>query len=225
MPLQEEAGLRVDWVAPGSERPRPDLLVLPGSKDSLADLAQLRATGEAARIQRWARQGTWVLGLCGGFQMLGRRLTDPLGVDGGRRGGSGEGLGLLDLETRMAKDKVLALRRLSAGTRFGRLELSGYEIHHGRSRCGVGAVVEAAGPGGEALLVSDGGGVWGSYLHGILDEAPFRRAFVGAVAKAQGKRWRGGGLDRPQRREQSLDRWSAHLAKHLDLSFLPRRPL
>jgi adenosylcobyric acid synthase len=200
------------------------LLVLPGSKDSLADLAELRRSGEAERIQRWAAQGTWILGLCGGFQMLGQSLRDPLGVDGGKRGAAAQGLGLLDVVTSMGRDKVLALRRVPARTRLGRMELSGYEIHHGRSRCGAGAVVEATGPAKEPLLVSDGAGVWGSYLHGILDEAPFRRAFLGACAKAQGKRWSGKGADRAERREQSLDRWAAHLAQHLDLGFLPRRP-
>jgi adenosylcobyric acid synthase len=224
MPLQEEAGVRLSWVAPGAERPRPDLLVIPGSKDSLADLAQLWASGEAARILRWAGQGTWILGLCGGFQVLGRRVLDPLGVDGGKRMASADGLGLLDLETSMAREKVLAQRRLKARTSLGPLELSGYEIHHGRSRCGAGAVLEASAPGGEPLLVSDGAGIWGSYLHGILDEAPFRRAFLGAVAKAQGRRWHGGGADRAVRREQSLERWASHLAAHLDLGFLPRRP-
>ncbi|HXB98568.1 MAG TPA: cobyric acid synthase [bacterium] len=224
MPLQEEAGVQLSWVAPGAERARPHLLVIPGSKDSLADLAALRASGEAERILRWAGQGTWILGLCGGFQVLGQGLSDPLGVDGGKRGAKALGLGLLDLETRMGRDKVLALRRFTARTRLGRLELSGYEIHHGRSRCGPAAVVEARGPGQEPLLVSDGAGVWGSYLHGLLDEAPFRRAFLGALAKAQGRRWVGGGLDRAERRERSLDRWAAHLARHLDLGFLPRRP-
>ncbi|HXC63776.1 MAG TPA: hypothetical protein VNZ67_05430, partial [bacterium] len=116
------------------------------------------------------------------------------------------------------------LRRFKAATRLGRLELSGYEIHHGRTRAGAAARVEAVGPAGQALMVSDGAGVWGTYLHGVLDEAPFRRAFLGALAKAQGKRWRGGGADRSERREQSLDRWASHLARHLDLSFLPRRP-
>jgi adenosylcobyric acid synthase len=224
MPLQEEAGVQVSWVSPGEARTRPDLLVIPGSKDSLADLDQLRRSGEAARILRWAGQGTWILGLCGGFQLLGKGLRDPLGVDGGKRGAQAQGLGLLDFETSMGRDKVLAQRRLKARTRLGALELSGYEIHHGRSRCGAGVVVEAAGADGEALLLSDGAGVWGSYLHGILDEAPFRRAFLGAVAKAQGRRWRGGGLDRAERRERSLDRWAAHLSEHLDLGFLPRRP-
>jgi cobyric acid synthase len=151
-------------------------------------------------------------------------VQDPLGVDGGQSMASADGLGLLDLETSMAKDKVLAQRRFKARTSLGSLELSGYEIHHGRSRCGAGAVVEAMGPGRAPLLVSDGAGVWGSYLHGILDEAPFRRAFLGAVAKAQGKAWQGRGPDRAERREQSLDRWAAHLSTHLDLGFLPRRP-
>jgi adenosylcobyric acid synthase len=223
MPLQEEAGVQMDWVKPGQERPRPHLLVLPGSKDSLADLAELRRSGEAERIRRWAAQGTWVLGLCGGFQILGSSLNDPLGVDHGRRGAKALGLGLLDVQTSMGRGKVLALRRFKAATRLGRLELSGYEIHHGRTSAGPTARVEAEGPVGQALLVSDGAGVWGTYLHGILDEAPFRRAFLGALARAQGRRWRGGGVDRAQGREQSLDRWAAHLAKHLDLSFLPRR--
>ena len=224
LPLSSERGLRVDWVEPGQERRRPAVLILPGSKDTLADLARLHACGEAARIRAWAAQGTWVLGICGGMQMLGRAVSDPHGVDGGRRGGRAEGLGLLDLGTVMGRDKVLAQRTLSMRNRLGAHPLSGYEIHHGRSQAGPGLKAEARDARGQALLFSDGGSVWGSYLHGLLDQGGFRQAWLSAAAAAQGRRFKGSPRALDADREASLQAWAAHLADHLDLRWLPRRP-
>ena len=85
LPLAQVPGLHLDWVKPGQKRPRPDLVILPGSKDSLADLETLWTTGEAAQLKQWVAQGTWVLGICGGLQMLGSEVVDPAGHDSGRR--------------------------------------------------------------------------------------------------------------------------------------------
>jgi adenosylcobyric acid synthase len=224
LPLAGERGVRLTWVEPGAERPRPALVVLPGSKDSLADLKRLQDSGEAARLKAWAAQGTWILGLCGGLQMLGRGVSDPHGVDGGRFGARAQGLGLLDLATVMGRDKVLRQRKVQARTRLGAVELSGYEIHHGRSQAGPGVRVEAVGPRRQPLLYSDGGGVWGSYLHGILDQGGFRQAFLQAVAVAQGRRFNGSSTALAADREASLAAWAAHLRAHLDLRWLPQAP-
>ena len=218
-------GVALRWANPGAERSRPDLVILPGSKDTVADLEDLVGSGEAKRLEGWRRQGTWVLGVCGGFQMLGRQVDDPAGLDSGRRGSRHPGLGWLDLHTRMGPQKVLAGRDLDARTRLGRLPLQGYEIHHGRTTTGPGVRVEARGPKGEALLVSSRNGrVWGTYLHGIFDAPEFRDAFLGALAKSVGKRYKKGGRSQDQAREQSLKDWAAHVQIHVDLSFLPRRP-
>lgn len=222
--LERLPGVDLQWVAAGAKRPQPDLLILPGSKDSLADLADLRASGEAAQIQAWRKRGTWVLGICGGLQMLGREIRDPQGVDSGRKGSRQAGLGLLDLRTQMRPQKLLAQRREMAWTRLGRLELSGDEIHQGRSQVGPACRVEA-GTRLAPLLCSDARGqVWGTYLHGLLDGPAFRNAFFKALARARGKAWRADTFDLGQQRERDLRRWAAHLEAHLDLGFLPRRP-
>jgi adenosylcobyric acid synthase len=219
--LQDLRGLELRWVRPGQERSQPDLIILPGSKDTVADLELLRTSGEAARLLAWVRQGTWVLGICGGFQMLGRALRDPRGVDSGRRSPWVAGLGLLDVETVMERRKQLAQRRLQARTRWGSLELAGYEIHHGSTRAGAACRIEAGTREAPLLVSRRDGRVWGSYLHGLLDEAPFRDALLSALARARGKRWRIGQAGREAVREASLARWARHLEVHLDLSFLP----
>jgi adenosylcobyric acid synthase len=222
MPLQGLKGVQLRWVKPGQIRSPADLVILPGSKDSLADLRHLRRCGEAARLDAWRRQGTWFLGICGGFQMLGQELADPSGVDGGRRGALEHGFGWLAARTHMAPLKVLELRRLKARTSLGFLPLEGYEIHHGRTRLGPGLRLEA-GTEREPLLVSAAQGeVWGTYLHGILDRPEFRNAFLARLARARGKAWLGaGGVSQNQRREESLRRWTAHIVRHMDLGFLP----
>ena len=225
LPLEAAQDLQVRWSRPGERRPRPDLVILPGSKDTLADLATLWSSGEAEQLLAWAKAGTWILGLCGGYQMLGARVLDLKGHDSGRRSRTGKGLGLLDLETRMARTKVLARREASCQTPWGTQVLKGYEIHHGRTRLGTGAKVRIRGPQAAPWLVSDARGrVWGSYLHGLFENDAWRQAWLGALAKARGKAAPKAALASDRRREQALDRWAAHLAAHLDLRFLPEAP-
>lgn len=225
LPLDGDPALQVRWVKPGEKRPRPDLVLLPGSKDTLADLATLWSSGEAEQLLAWAKAGTWILGLCGGYQMLGRRVVDPKGHDSGRRSQAVPGLGLLDLETQMARTKVLAQRHATCQTPWGVQDLRGYEIHHGRTRLGPGAKVRIQGPGAAPWVVSDGKGrVWGSYLHGLFENDAWRHAWLGALAKAQGKAVPEASMAAGARREQALNRWAAHLIAHLDLSFLPKAP-
>ncbi|MEX2008663.1 MAG: cobyric acid synthase CobQ, partial [Dongiaceae bacterium] len=186
-----------------------DLVVLPGSKSTIADLAFLRAQGWDVDIAAHRRRGGWVLGLCGGYQMLGRRLADPAGVEG--PAGAIAGLGLLDIDTELAGDKTLveaAGRDLATGE-----AVRGYEMHMGRSD-GPGAA--------RPMLALDGGRtdgarsadgrVQGCYLHGLFAADRFRHAFLARIkARAES----GVGYDRDI--DATLDALADHLAAHLDL--------
>ena len=169
--LAQEPGVRVRWCASRWEVADADLVVLPGTRATVADLAWLRAEGIAEVIEQRARAGRPVLGLCGGFQMLGRSIRDQVES----RTGTVPGLGLLPMDVEFAADKRL---RLPRGQAYGVPVTTGYEIHHG---------VAAIDPGAEAFL--DGvraGAVWGTHWHGALDTDAFRRAFLTEVAAVAG---------------------------------------
>lgn len=156
------------WVASPADLVGARAVILPGSKSTAADLAWLRASGLAGAITRLAAQGVPVLGVCGGLQMLGSRIMDPHGVEGG---GDVAGLGLLDLETEFAPLKTTRLTRLTdAETGFA---LEGYEIHHGQTVAGAG--VQALAPG----LLWRQGNVRGTYLHGLLENPAYLERFLG----------------------------------------------
>ena len=208
-PLAAEPDLGLDLVPPGRALPGDaDLVILPGSKATIADLAFLRAQGWDIDLAAHLRRGGRVLGICGGYQMLGRRITDPLGVEG-PAGASVEGLGWLEVETEMAAAKVL---RDSHGVDHLGRPVRGYEMHMGRT----------FGPDAERpLVILDGrpdgarsvdGRVAGCYLHGLFASDSFRAGFLAGLrpGRAEGEAWE-------PRIEAILDRLADHLADHLDL--------
>ncbi|MBB6098292.1 adenosylcobyric acid synthase [Deinobacterium chartae] len=201
-PLRHAPGVSLEAVAPGDPLDAYAAVILPGSRNTVASLEYLRRTGLAARVARAARAGTPLLGICGGMQMLGRVVRDPHGLEGG----DAEGLGLLDLETELAPAKTTAWRevRLEGGAR-----VRGYEIHHGETRAGPGAM-----PYLEAGLGWRQGNVWGVYLHGLLEDAVFRASFLNRLG------WQGEAEDWDALLEAELERaaalvtssgWAAHL--------------
>lgn len=197
-----EPGVLVRWVTDPADLADTDLVVLPGSKATVADLAWVRERGLADAIARHAAAGRPVLGICGGFQMLCRRIDDPVESKAGRTAG----LGLLDADIAFAPAKVL--RRWGA-------PLAGYEIHHGRlTRC---AEAEWFGRDGEPHGVVRGA-VFGTHWHGLLDNDGFRRDWLARVAAAAG---RGGFVpaetDVGARRDAQLDVAADLLAAHLDI--------
>ncbi len=198
-----DPGVLVRWVTDPADVADADLIVLPGSKATVADLAWLRERGLAAAIARHARAGRPVLGICGGFQMLCRCIDDP--VESGA--GQVDGLALLDADIVFRQAKTL--RRWSS-------PLAGYEIHHGHvARCDEEPWF-AAGPDPQGLRR---GAVFGTHWHGLFDNDDFRRAWLSAVAGAAG---RGGFVVTPDtdvagRRDAQLDTIADLLAAHLDV--------
>lgn len=158
-----------------------DAVVIPGSKSVIPDLLELERSGMAGAIRKAARGGrTMVIGLCGGFQMLGRSIADPSGVESSAA--SARGLGLLDVETSLAPEKTL-VRARGRHTASG-LAVEGYEIHHGATSLGGAEPLVVRDDG--AVIGAGGDGVWGTYLHGVFDRDEFRRWLVDRLRERKG---------------------------------------
>ncbi len=211
-PLAAEAGVAVTLVAPGEALPGDaDLVILPGSKSTLADLAAFRAQGWDIDLAAHMRRGGWVLGLCGGYQMLGRQVADPDGIEGAA--GSAPGLGLLNIRTTLTGAKRL-VETTGHDTACGE-RVAGYEMHMGVSDgpdCARPMLRLAAGPDG---AVSRDGRAMGCYLHGLFAADGFRRRFLERIA---GRAHAGPAFD--ARVEAALDEVAATVARSLDLDRL-----
>ncbi len=202
------------WVGPGQAIPPADLIVLPGSKSVQADLTWLRAQGWEAAIRRHLRYGGKLVGICGGFQMLGRRLADPAGREGAA--GAMDGLGLLELDTVLEAEKQLANVRGELCVGGGTAPLQGYEIHMGVSRGAAlarPAVRFADGRPDGAL--SEDGQILGTYVHGLFDHPEALAALLAWAGAEAVER-----VDLAARREADLDRLADSMAASLDLDRL-----
>ncbi|WP_187776232.1 cobyric acid synthase [Antrihabitans cavernicola] len=172
-----EPGVSVRWVTEPSRLAGADLVVVPGSKATVSDLEWLRRSGIADALERRAAACGAILGICGGYQMLGRTIVDD--VESG--GGEVAGLGLLDLDIEFAPDKIL---RQVNGTAAG-LPVHGYEIHHGRVvRTGDPALLDTADGSPEGSVR---GSVTGTHWHGLLESDGYRRALLADVAQQSGR--------------------------------------
>ncbi|GAA0970408.1 Cobyric acid synthase [Nocardioides aquaticus] len=201
-----EPGLDVVFVTDPRALSDADLVVLPGTRSTIADLAWLRARGLDRAILAHAGHGRPVLGICGGFQMLGHEIADPQGVEGAA-GAVVEGLGLLDVRTEFAAEKVL---RLPVGDGLG-APATGYEIHHG---------MIVRGSGEEFLGGARCGAVFGTMWHGSLEGDLFRSAFLAEVAAAAGRVWSPSAVSFAAARERRLDLLGDLVEQHLDVDAL-----
>jgi adenosylcobyric acid synthase len=211
-PLKLEPGVELVMVPPG--RPIPAeaaIIILPGSKATIADLASLRAEGWDIDIRAHHRRGGLVVGLCGGYQMLGRSVADPLGIEGAPD--EVEGLGLLDVATTLSPAKTLC-RVL--GEALG-AAIEGYEMHMGETGGAGTAQPFAVLDGGQRDgAVSRDGLVIGSYLHGLFASAELRGALLERVGIA------GSGRDYHADVDAALDEIAAELSAHADIDGLLR---
>jgi adenosylcobyric acid synthase len=210
-PLEAEPAVELVRVRPGAALPGDaDLVILPGSKAVIADLAALRAAGFDVDIAAHRRRGGTVLGLCGGYQMLGRAIRDPLGIEG--RAGETAGLGLLEIETVISADK--RLERVRGATTAG-FAFSGYEMHMGTTQgadCARPfARFEDGSPEG---AISADGRVIGTYIHGLFSDDRQRSAWLARLAAGPTA------VAYEVLLDDTLDRLAAHLARHIDLERL-----
>ncbi|KXF84622.1 cobalamin biosynthesis protein CobQ [Rhodococcus ruber Chol-4] len=201
-----EPDVRVRFVDDPRAVAGADVVILPGTRATLADLAWLRGRGLDTAVADHARRGGVVLGICGGFQMLGRRIADPHGVEG-TRDACVDGLGLLDVHTRFEPEKVL---RLPTGTALG-VPASGYEIHHGRI---------SRGGDEEFLGGARAGTVFGTMWHGSLEGDALRAAWLRAVADLTGRDVATGTVGFHAAREARLEVLADMIEEHLDVDTL-----
>ena len=206
-PLKAEPQVEVVFVPPGKRLPEDaGLVVIPGSKSTIGDLIKFRENGWDRDLLAHRKRGGHVVGICGGYQMLGRMVRDPDGIEGSVR--EAEGLGLLDIETVMEPEKTV--RNSSAySVQFG-LPLEGYEIHLGRTTGPDTARPSTILNGAEDGAVSADGKVIGTYLHGLFSADAFRAAYLESLGV------KGGGIDYRAEVEKALDEVAAELERHLD---------
>jgi adenosylcobyric acid synthase len=211
--LRREAAVDFVFAPPGQALPGDaDLVVLPGTKATLADLAFLRAQGWDIDLAAHVRRGGRVLGICGGYQMLGRRVADPQGIEGPP--GEAAGLGLLDVETVLAREKVL---RETRGRLAGGAPFTGYEIHAGRTHGPDTTrpfLIHDDGTGEGA--VSRDGRIAGAYIHGLFDAGAARAALLAGLGAASD------GLDQGPYVDAALDELAEALESSFDIPALSK---
>jgi adenosylcobyric acid synthase len=222
--LEKEPDVCVRFLkrVPDSE-PLPDALILPGSKSTMSDLAYMRSLGFENYVDRCRRARILIVGICGGYQMLGRKLVDPEGVESAVE--TAVGLGLLDLATCFELEKkTVQVRAIDIE---GRHEIIGYEIHMGRTNGPDAArpVFEIVKEMGSSIERFDGaksedGLVWGAYIHGVFDAPLFRREFLNALRRRRG--WKPRDSSEAFCLEKSSDSLAALIRNHVDLVALDR---
>ncbi len=218
-PLKTEPGVDFSFVPPGQPLPGDaDLIILPGTKSTLADLAFLRAQGWDIDIAAHVRRGGRVLGICGGFQMLGRHVADPQGIEGAP--GSAAGLGLLDIETVMSAAKTLRPVEgvLAEGVLMqGGAAFAGYEIHLGvTTGPGLARPYLRFADGAADGAISADGRIAGAYVHGLFDKGTARAALLGGLGAGST------GIDRSVEIDTALDEIADMLERNLDIPAISR---
>ena len=216
----EQVSLR--YVHSAGELGEPHLIILPGTKNTMEDLRWLRQCGLEAAICRHAARGGAVMGICGGYQMLGRSLRDPDGVEAG---GQMRGMGLLDAETvflaKKTRTQVRGKVRNAAGifSPLNDVEFTGYEIHMGRTTSSL--------PPFSGLSTGQADGLWsgnvfGTYVHGIFEQGDFTRAFVNCMLRSMGLTEATGAVDWAQYKQQQYDALAQGVRQALDMPYVYR---
>ncbi|MBD2871186.1 cobyric acid synthase [Paenibacillus arenilitoris] len=232
-PLRHESDVKLRYVGHAGQWGSPDAVILPGSKNTIEDLIWLRQSGLDDLLRSHAGEGGWTVGICGGYEMLGAKLRDPLRVEAAVE--ETDGLGFFPFEVRFAETKKTIRIEGMAGLASGGAEtpIAGYEIHMG----------EVVWPEAETQLPRpfriraqhpDAGGkdyepegarsrdgrTWGTFVHGILHNDDFRRAWLNEIREAKGLEPLPAALRFSESRERAFDRLAEHVRTHLDIPFL-----
>jgi len=208
-PLLAEPDVALTWLTDAALVLEQDLLILPGTKSTVGDLVHLTASGVAEAIRAAAERGTWILGLCGGYQMLGKSLFDKIGSEGGPC--CFTGLALLPITTVFEAEKIVHEAKTESLWPATGHKLAGYEIHHGRT-----SLCASRGEGlvqGEATMGWRHGRALGAYLHGILTSDGWRNDFMNQIRSSRGFPIQA--RQTCDTIEQRLRSWAEHVKHHL----------
>ena len=225
-PLERMEAVTLRYVTSPRELGHPDLVVLPGTKNTMDDLRWLRQSGMEAAILQHASAGGAVVGICGGYQMLGQTVSDPDGVEGG---GTLAGLGLLPAHTvfqgEKTRTRVTGAFRAPEGifASMAGVPFEGYEIHMGRTESAAAPLVDFTTQTGERH--TDGlssGNVWGCYVHGIFDKAGAAEALVNALLRAKGLEPGAAAVDWQDYAQGQYDKLAGGLRESLDMARIYR---
>ena len=210
--LRTDPAISVEMIRQGETIPvDADLIVLPGSKTTIEDFKAMKAEGWDIDIKAHARRGGYVLGLCGGYQMLGKRIHDPEGIEG-EKGSVSEGLGLLDIETNMAAEKRTV--QVTGQHIASDLPMHGYEIHIGSSDGPDRSRPMFRIEGKDEGAISRSGRIMGSYVHGLFNQDDFRKHFLKQLGHETSSH------SYEAMVEDTLDALADHIAKHMDVDGL-----
>lgn len=221
--LSMEADVSIRYVTKPSELHTPDAVILPGTKNTIQDLLWLRESGLEAALLRYAGQGKPLYGICGGYQMLGQTLLDPLHLESEK--GSVRGMGLLPLQTSFEVEKQLKNRTYKTKQVDGVWEsvsgcpVQGYEIHMGKTEVTPQADLQILWEREDKTVLGvAAGGVAGGYIHGVFDEVEFRTAWIEAVYAQKGAtRGSVNPLSLQEYREKQFDKLADILRENLDM--------
>jgi len=212
--LRLNPDINLQFVASNQACPPADLIILPGSKNVISDLNTLREAGWQQSIERHLRYGGKVIGICGGYQMLGSRIDDPHGIESGGTAKSASGFELLTMNTKLKPGKQLQQVSGQLSSAFNNIDISGYEIHCGESRTKSEPLLILSDGRSDGAINNDDN-VLGTYLHGLFDTpqaAAALLAWAGFITRSA--------VSVAEVREQQLDRLAECLGNHLDADFL-----
>ncbi len=215
-PFLEEPDVSIRIVDKASEIGKPQAIILPGSKNVIHDLLFLKDQGFIEKINACYKYGCEIIGICGGYQMLGERIKDPYGIES--LDAQIAGLGYLPIETIIERDKRLT-RKTGIHKISGKM-ISGYEIHHGISSASTTPLLFFE-DGTTCGLASQGGQIWGSYLHGIFDSDSFRRWVIDRLRSSIGLQATGR-IVAPYNLEEAFERLAAQVRQNVDMEYIYR---
>ncbi len=236
-PFMYEPDVELNYSLSEEDFNNADLIIIPGSKNTVSDLLSLRQNGVEESIKHAVQKGIPVAGICGGYQMLGRRIIDPFGIESGHK--EVEGLGLLDIETVLEKTKVTSqveAEIASSSSLFNIVQnssncdlknIKGYEIHMGVSTGDIGLLrfSRLTPYDSHFTVVMDGsqkGNVWGTYLHGIFDNDGFRTALLNSLRVKKGLPEKGEAVNYSACREDAIKKWADIMRNSVDICFILR---
>ncbi|WP_036480257.1 cobyric acid synthase CobQ [Myxosarcina sp. GI1] len=221
-PLNAESTVSVKYVGIHETLGHPDAVIIPGTKTTISDMLALEQSGMAQQIKEYAAAGGTVLGICGGYQILGQQIIDPEGIEG--EAGEFEALGLMPISTILANNKVARQRQVVSNLPQAGLPVDGYEIHQGRSRINrkfrdIESDYQAIFDDHNLGMTDKSQSIWGCYIHGLFDNGAWRRSWLNQLRKQRGMPSLATGIaNYREQRETALNEIAQMVEKHLDLS-------